>query len=84
MSNSNIHQIIEQYPDETFIVADGFDEAIIGVDEEHGRIVYDIDQVITILMRDDMSMDDAYDFYYYNIVGAYVGENTPIFVKLTR
>lgn len=81
MSNSNIQQIIEMYPDGTFLVADGFDEAIIGVDEENGKIVYDIDQIITILMRDDMSIDEAYDFYYYNIVGSYVGENTPIFIR---
>lgn len=81
MSSSKIDTIIEAYPDEAFVIADGFDDAIIGVDEENGRIVYDIDQVITILMRDNMSMDDAYDFYYYNIVGSYVGEKTPVFVK---
>lgn len=81
MSNNNIQQIIEMYPEGTFLVADGFDDAIIGIDEENFRIVYDIDQVITVLMRDDMSMDEAYDFYYYNIVGSYVGENTPIFIR---
>lgn len=81
MSNSNIQQIIEMYPDDTFLVADGFDEAIIGIDEENGKIVYDIDQIITILMRDDMSIDEAYDFYYHNIVGSYVGDNTPIFIR---
>ena len=81
MSSSKIYTIIEAYPDEAFVIADGFDDAIIGVDEEHGRIVYDIDQVITILMSDNMSMDEAYDFYYYNIVGSYVVEKTPVFVK---
>lgn len=81
MSNNNIQQIIEMYPEGTFLVADGFDDAIIGIDEKNFRIVYDIDQVITVLMRDDMSMDEAYDFYYYNIVGSYVGENTPIFIR---
>jgi hypothetical protein len=81
MSNNNIQQIIEMYPEETFLVADGFDDAIIGIDEENGKIVYDIDKVITILMRDDMSMDEAYEFYYYNIVGSYVGDNTPIFIR---
>jgi hypothetical protein len=81
MSNNNIQQIIEIYPEGTFLVADGFDDAIIGVDEENFRVVYDIDKVITILMRDDMSMDEAYEFYYYNIVGSYVGDNTPIFIR---
>jgi hypothetical protein len=81
MSNNNIQQIIEMYPEGTFLVADGFDDAIIGIDEENGKIVYDIDKVITILMRDDMSMDEAYEFYYYNVVGSYVGDNTPIFIR---
>lgn len=81
MSNNNIKQIIEMYPEGTFLVADGFDGAIIGIDEENGKIVYDIDKVITILMRDDMSMDEAYYFYYHNIVGSYVGDNTPIFIR---
>ena len=60
---------------------DGFDDAIIGVDEVNLRVVYDIDEIINILMRDELTFDDAFDYYDYNIAGAYVGEKTPIFVR---
>lgn len=84
MSKTKIEEVIELWPDEEFMVADGYDEAIIGVEEEGMRIVYDVDQIIRILMKDGMTADDAYDFYHYNIVGSYVGEKTPLFVTLIK
>ena len=84
MSRSKLEQILELYPDDTFMVADGFDDAIIGVDENNLKIVYDIDEVINILIRDGMDVDEAIEYYEYNIAGAYVGENTPSFIRLIR
>lgn len=81
MSKTKIELIKELYSDEEFLIADGFDEAIIGVDEQNIRIVYDVFKIITILIQDGMSTDEAFEFYHYNIAGAYVGEKTPIFVK---
>ena len=44
---------------------------------------YDIDKIIHILMeRDGMDEDDAMEFYEVNIVGAWVGDRTPIFIRL--
>ena len=34
-----LDQIIEQYPDENFLIADGFDNAIIGLDEKTMRLI---------------------------------------------
>jgi hypothetical protein len=82
MSSSKLEQILELYPDDTFMVADGFDDAIIGVDDNNLKIVYDIDKVIDILIKDGMSVDEAIEYYEYNIAGAYVGENTPSFIRL--
>ena len=63
------------------IKADGFDEAIIGQDYEMGRYVYSIERILEILMlRDDMTMDDAMDYFSFNIGGAYVGEMTPLYI----
>jgi hypothetical protein len=81
MSNSKIEQIIDTYPDEDFMFIDGFDDAIIGVDEVNLRVVYDIDEVINTLIMDGMDVDDAIEYYEYNIAGAYVGEKTPVFVR---
>jgi len=81
MSSSKIDLIKELYPDETFLFADGFDYAIIGVDEQNGRIVYDIDEVINTLIMEGMEVDEAIEFYDYNIAGAYYGEKTPLFMR---
>lgn len=82
MSSSKLKQILELYPDDTFVIADGFDDAIIGVDDNNLKIVYDIDEVINILIRDGMEADEAIEYYEYNIAGAYVGENTPSFIRV--
>lgn len=35
-----LDNIIEKYPDETFLIADGFDKAIIGVEEKNMVLIY--------------------------------------------
>jgi hypothetical protein len=72
--------MIEEYPD--LLKADGFDDAIIGVVQRIGlqAICYDTHKVIEILMK-DMSEEDAWDYYSYNLLGAYVGESTPVFLE---
>jgi len=72
-----VDKILANYPDEAFLKADGYDDAIIGVDEETMRLIYSEKKVIEILSR-DMPMEDAIEYYYFNIVGAYMGEKTPI------
>jgi len=60
---------------------DGFNEAIIGQDYEMGRYVYSIERILEILMlRDDMTMEDAMEFFSFNIAGAYVGKMTPLYI----
>jgi hypothetical protein len=70
--------IIESYPDEEFLKADGFDDAIIGVDEMTMRLIYSVTKCIDILMAEGLTEDDAMEFFDFNVGGAYVGEKTPI------
>ena len=72
-----INKIIEQYDDQIFLTADGFDEAIIGVEETTMRLIYSVSKCISILMK-DMTEEDALDYFYFNVSGSYVGEKTPI------
>ena len=72
-----INEIIEQYKYETFLKADGFDEAIIGVDETTMRLIYSVKKCIEILMR-DMSEEDAIEYFSFNVRNTYVGDKTPI------
>jgi hypothetical protein len=72
-----IDSIIERYPNESFLKADGFDEALIGVDNKSMRLVYSVSKCIEILCR-DMNEEDAIEYFDYNVSGAYMGEKTPI------
>jgi hypothetical protein len=72
-----LESILENYPDETFLKADGFDDAIIGFDEHSLRLIYSMSKCLDILME-DMLDEDALEHFYYNVSGAYVGEQTPI------
>lgn len=73
-----LEEIIERYQDEEFLIADGFDEAIIGVDNNQMKLIYSVSKCIEILMR-DMSHEEAVEHFEFNVSGAYVGEKTPIY-----
>jgi hypothetical protein len=69
-------------PDE-ILLADGFEAAFIGVCRRFANncALYDYQKCIDILVeRDKMDRDDAVDYLDYNVLGAYVGRNTPIFL----
>jgi hypothetical protein len=74
-------RLAEDYPD--LMRMDGFDDAILGVVE---RIVlqtvcYYLNKVIEILMKQGMDEQDAWDWYQFNMLGAWVGEATPVFLE---
>tara|TARA_R110001592_G_scaffold179189_1_gene420657 strand:+ start:2632 stop:2883 length:252 start_codon:yes stop_codon:yes gene_type:complete len=65
------------------LMADGFDDAILGITNRCGDdslIAYDYDKCVKILQK-EMSYEDAVEYMEFNIVGSYVGEGTPIFIK---
>ena len=74
-----LETILENRPDETFLKADGFDEAVIGVDENSGRLIYSVTKCIECLIDQGMTEEEASEFFYFNVAGAYIGEQTPIF-----
>ncbi len=58
------------------------EDAIIGYDACGYRVVYDYDKCLKVLMEADdrLSYPEAHEFMEFNVVGAYVGDFTPIFV----
>ena len=66
------------------IILDGLDTAIIGIVEEFGngpRILYSKEKIIDILVeRDGMTSEEAIEYYDFNILGLYAGEQNPIFL----
>ena len=68
-----LEEIIEMFPEEEFLTADGFDGAIVGVEPNSMRLVYDRDKMIGILMTDEeMEEIDAIEYLEYNTWNAYV------------
>ena len=70
---------------EDALIMDGFDDCILGILERFGIdqpiVVYDREKVIAKLMDNDgMTHEEALEFYYFNQVGAWVGEKTPAFL----
>ena len=64
--------------------ADGLEDALIGTGRQFTQelTVYSVEKVLEILVtRDGMSYEEAREFYEFNIVGAYVGPGTPVFVE---
>ena len=69
---------------EKALLATGFEDALIGIGQQFNQelAIYDYDKCVEILMkRDGMSYYDANDFMEYNVIGAYVGPGTPVFLE---
>ena len=79
ITNYDIHEQAEGA-----IILDGLDTAIIGIVEEFGngpRILYSKEKIIDILVeRDGMTSEEAIEYYDFNILGLYAGEQNPIFL----
>lgn len=70
--------------EEECLLADGFELALIGVTEGSNPVaVYDINRMLYVLVhRDEMTAEEAREYLDYNVINAYVGEKTPIFIDL--
>jgi len=81
-------QIEERLADADAYLADGYEEAFIGIVNMFDRgpvALYDREKCIDILMeRDGMTWNEAEDFFQYNTLGAWMGEGTPAFATLTE
>lgn len=79
----NKETISEINPDA--LLADGFDDALLGVCYQFGQlplVSYDYNKCIDILIqRDGMSEEEALEYFEFNVLGSYMGPNTPVFIQ---
>ena len=85
----NVKQYLdENYPEEELLIIDGFDEAFVGVGYQFHKAVtcYDKDKIIELLIRDDMTFEEALEYFEFNIVRgiAYLGEQAPIIIDSVK
>ena len=70
--------------DERMVKAAGLEDAIIGTGSRINMpdvLVYSYNKAVKIFMeRDGMTHEEAVEWMEFNVVGAWVGETTPIFV----
>jgi len=72
---------------EEALLADGFEDALIGYVEIFSKLIalYDKEKCIEILMkRDGMNYEGACDYFEFNVQGAFVGDGTPAFATILR
>ena len=86
-NNKSIRSLIEEWVElneSSVLFADGFDEAIIGVSldnpKEGPRIIYSQPKCISILKDGGMTHEEAEEYFSFNVVGAWFGESTPLFI----
>ena len=90
---NNIKEKISEY-NENALLADGFDDAIMGIVNQSGTgkylVLYDSDKCIEIIVnqlkKDGVEPSESYDLHIiavehfeFNVSGGYVGENSPMF-----
>lgn len=76
-----LEQILENYPEAEFVkLPTEYDDCIIGVEVKEQLIVYSEELVIRQLMT-EMDFEEAYEYYYFNIIGAYIGKKMPLFIE---
>jgi len=73
---------MEILEEEECLTADGFDNALVGCTYGANVVaVYDIDKMIETLIDEGLEWVEAAEFLEYNVVGAYVGEKTPKYMR---
>tara|TARA_R110001606_G_scaffold314407_1_gene461114 strand:+ start:433 stop:672 length:240 start_codon:yes stop_codon:yes gene_type:complete len=75
-----MEQILESFPEEELLKADGFDDAIIGVDWNSMRLIYSVKKCVGIL-QEHMTAEEADEFFEFNLRQAWFGEKTPIWCE---
>lgn len=70
--------------DPEIMLLDGFDSCFVGTVGRIGQpdiACYDKSKCIQLLMDDTgMPYEDCLEYFYFNVIGAWVGDHTPCFI----
>ena len=71
---------------EGIILFDDIEDAFVGVAERIGMgpvATYDYNKCIEIYMQDGMTLEEAVEYFNFNVIGLWAGDKTPVFVRFT-
>lgn len=77
---------IDDLPEGT-LIADGFDEALLGyydfstLSQPYTIAVYSVQECVACLVAQGMEEQDAWDYFEFNVRGSYMGPGTPLFIE---
>jgi hypothetical protein len=69
--------------DETILLADGLESAFMGIGRQftHPVAIYSYKKSLRCLKEMGMTKEDAEEYFQFNIAGAFVGDQTPVFLQ---
>jgi hypothetical protein len=69
--------------EESVVFADGLEEAFMGIGYQNYSpiAIYSKSKAIQCFIDQGMDEEQAYEYFDYNVAGAYVGGATPIFLE---
>ncbi len=73
-------RLSQQNPEMIFM--DGFDDCLIGTSLSYGNApvaCYDVDKIVQSHVNAGMTPEEAWEYFEYNQLGAYVGDGMPVF-----
>ena len=71
--------VSEAFEDTEILIADGFEDAFIGVAIQFDNPIpiFDYKKCLEILMNDGMDYAEAEEYLAFNVTGSWVGKGTP-------
>lgn len=80
MTREQINDFVEAAGFESTLVAEGLDDAFIGITDD-GVAVYSKNRCVRSIMEaDGISEEEAIEYLEFNTYSCYVGEMTPLFI----
>jgi hypothetical protein len=64
------------------LFADGYDDCILGITvrDDEAVVLYSTEKIVNKL-SEEMELEEAYEYFDFNIKGSYVGKKTPVFYE---
>jgi hypothetical protein len=78
-------KLFAEFDADELLVMDGYDDCIVGIVERCGQdpiVCYDKKKILNNLKKVGMNEEEAEEFFYFNQLGAWMGDSTPCFVTL--